>query len=78
MQLTWCTRYLQQMKEEGTQADQGGMLASNVVNGVQSAPEAGIHAAEHGGAAGLVCKEIAQRRSIVHQTPAITPRSVVP
>lgn len=37
---------------------------------MQAAPEARIHAAEHGHAAGLLCVQVAQWRCILHQPSA--------
>ena len=62
--------YLQQLKEQHTQADQCSIFACSVVYGVEAAPEAGIHAAEHGSAAGLLCVQVAQGGGVLHQAPA--------
>lgn len=40
--------YLKQVQEESREADEGGLLACRVINDMQAAPEARIHAAEHG------------------------------
>ena len=58
------------MQEKGTETDEGGLLASCVINDMQAAPEARIHAAEHGHAAGLLWVQVAQRRCVLHQPSA--------
>ena len=63
-------QYLQQVQEEDAEANKGGIFAGCVIYGVQAAPEACIHGAEHGCTAAVLGVQVAQGGAILHQTPA--------